>query len=303
MEVTVVGSGVIGLTSALRLQEAGFRVRLWAAEPPERTTSAVAGAVWYPYRAFPRERVLAWAARSREVYAELALDPASGVSIAEGVDVVRGDGEAWQEAAGGRRCPPDELPPACPDGWLMTVPLVETPIFLPYLLARLRAGAAAIESRRVTSLAEADGLVVNCTGLGARELAGDASLVPVRGQVVRVRNPALERFLVDEHNPDGLTYVVPRSGDCVLGGTAEEGDWELEPRPETSAAIIRRCVALEPRLEGAEVLGQAVGLRPSRPTVRLEREGDVVHNYGHGGAGVTLSWGCADEVVALAAAC
>jgi D-amino-acid oxidase len=300
MDVTVVGSGVIGLTSALRLQEAGFQVRISAAEPPEQTTSAVAAAVWYPYGAFPRERVLAWAARSREVYSELALEHASGVSIAEGVDVARGDGEAWQEAAGGRRCRPEELPPGCPDGWVMTVPLVETPIFLPYLLERLRTGGAAVESVRVASLAEIDGLVVNCAGLGARELAGDASLVPVRGQVVRVRNPGLERFLVDEHNPDGLTYVVPRSADCVLGGTAEKGDWELEPRAETSDAIVGRCVALEPRLDGAEVLSEAVGLRPGRPEVRLEREGDVIHNYGHGGAGVTLSWGCADEVVALA---
>jgi D-amino-acid oxidase len=300
VDVTVVGSGVIGLTSALRLQEAGFRVRVLAAEPPERTTSAVAAAVWYPYHAFPPERVLAWAARSREVYVQLALEAGSGVSIAAGIDVVRGDGEAWQEAAGGRRCRPEELPPGCPDGWVITVPLVETPIFLPYLLERLRARGAAIESRRVASLAEIDGLVVNCAGLGARELAGDASLVPVRGQVVRVRNPGLERFVVDEHNPDGLTYVVPRSADCVLGGTAEEGDWELEPRAETSEAIVQRCVALEPRLEGAEVLSEAVGLRPGRPEVRLEREGDVIHNYGHGGAGVTLSWGCADDVVALA---
>ena len=57
-----------------------------------------------------------------------------------------------------------------------------------------------------------------------------------------------------------------------------------------------------PALAGATVLRHQVGLRPARPVVRLEREGDVVHCYGHGGAGVTLSWGCADEVVALVAA-
>ena len=47
------------------------------------------------------------------------------------------------------------------------------------------------------------------------------------------------------------------------------------------------------------MLGHAVGVRPARPAVRLERAGDVVHCYGHGGAGVTLSWGCADEVIRL----
>ncbi|WP_435742097.1 DNA polymerase Y family protein, partial [Nocardioides sp. SYSU DS0663] len=49
----------------------------------------------------------------------------------------------------------------------------------------------------------------------------------------------------------------------------------------------------------ARVLRTKVGLRPARPSVRLERQGRVVHCYGHGGAGVTLSWGCAEEVVTI----
>jgi D-amino-acid oxidase len=70
--------------------------------------------------------------------------------------------------------------------------------------------------------------------------------------------------------------------------------------------ILRDCAAVEPRLNGARVVGHQVGLRPFRPQVRLEAEatGDgplVVHNYGHGGAGITLSWGCAREAAALAA--
>jgi D-amino-acid oxidase len=121
---------------------------------------------------------------------------------------------------------------------------------------------------------------------------------------VRVRNPGLERFLLDEGNPGGVTYVVPRSHDCILGGTAEEGEWDTEPDPEVAAGILRRCVALEPRLEDSEVLEHKAGLRPGRPEIRLERE-DVpygvprVHNYGHGGSGVTLSWGCAEETLRL----
>ena len=63
--------------------------------------------------------------------------------------------------------------------------------------------------------------------------------------------------------------------------------------------ILDRATLLVPELSRAKVLGHRVGLRPARPSVRLEREGNVVHCYGHGGAGVTLSWGCADEVAAL----
>jgi D-amino-acid oxidase len=119
-----------------------------------------------------------------------------------------------------------------------------------------------------------------------------------------VRNPGLESFLLDEGNPEGVTYIVPRTEDCVLGGTAEEGEWDTEPDPEIAAGILRRCVALESRLAEAAVLEHRVGLRPGRPEVRLERDNlsngvPCIHNYGHGGSGVTLSWGCAEEVTEL----
>jgi D-amino-acid oxidase len=92
----------------------------------------------------------------------------------------------------------------------------------------------------------------------------------------------------------------------VLGGTEVAGDWNTEPVPAVAMRILRDCAAVEPRLNGARVLGHRVGLRPFRPQVRLEAEPPgngplVVHNYGHGGAGITLSWGCAAEAAALAA--
>jgi D-amino-acid oxidase len=90
----------------------------------------------------------------------------------------------------------------------------------------------------------------------------------------------------------------------VLGGTDVRGDASLEPSPQESDAIVERCARLVPALRTAERAGVAVGLRPGRAEVRLEAErldgGVVVHDYGHGGSGVTLSWGCADEVSALA---
>jgi D-amino-acid oxidase len=122
--------------------------------------------------------------------------------------------------------------------------------------------------------------------------------------VVRVSNPGLDRWLIDDDHPDGLTYVVPRDTDVVLGGTADRGAEDPEPDPAVEAGILARARALVPALRDAEVVSRAVGLRPVRPSVRLERADaggrTVVHCYGHGGAGVTLSWGCAAEVVALA---
>jgi D-amino-acid oxidase len=77
----------------------------------------------------------------------------------------------------------------------------------------------------------------------------------------------------------------------------------MEIREEDEEDILKKCESLWPELDRANIVGRAVGLRPSRTEIRLEKEhvGDkvVVHNYGHGGAGVTLSWGCADEVARL----
>jgi D-amino-acid oxidase len=95
--------------------------------------------------------------------------------------------------------------------------------------------------------------------------------------------------------------VHPRRDDVVLGGTFEVGNRNLEPDPQTRVAIVERCVALVPELSGAEIVGEKVGLRPCRRGgPRVERDGAVVHAYGHGGAGMTLCWGTADEVVRLA---
>jgi D-amino-acid oxidase len=149
--------------------------------------------------------------------------------------------------------------------------------------------------------------VLNCTGTGARDLLPDPALKPFRGQVVIAENPGLAEFFIGL--PDDtmeLVYLFPHRDTVVLGGTEVGGDWNTEPVQAVAKRILRDCAAIEPRLNGARVLGHRVGLRPFRPQVRVEAEPPgpgplVVHNYGHGGAGVTLSWGCAREAAGLAA--
>jgi D-amino-acid oxidase len=304
--VVVVGCGVIGLTAAICLREAGIDARIVTAELPPATTSSVAAAIWYPYKAYPEDRVLSWGSRTFEVFEELSEGHESGVIMREGVEIWRQQvPDPWWAGAvrGVRRCREDELPPGYRDGHAFVAPVVEMPIYLQYLMDRFTATGGSVELRALSSLDEVEAsVVVNCVGLGARDLVDDTSMQPIRGQIARVRNPGLERFVLDEENPEGVTYIVPRSADCILGGTAEEGEWDLEPVPETAAGILRRCTDLEPRLAGVEVLEHRVGLRPGRPEIRLELEdSDVprIHNYGHGGSGITLSWGCAEETLRL----
>jgi len=313
-EALVIGAGVIGLTTAVRLREAGWRVRIRAAAPPERTTSAVAAALWYPYRVGPDALVAAWGERSYEVFRHLAANAATGVRMTHGIELLPLDADPRDFPEWAAHIPDFRVARAneVPDGrvgWAFTVPVADTGAYLRWLAARFAEHGGEVEIARVASLAEVAGefpLIVNCAGLGARELAGDGAMRPVRGQIVRVENPGLGEFWLDEHHPDGLLYIIPRGGDVVLGGTADEGKEDTEPDAAVAEAIVRRAVAVTPALAGARVLEHRVGLRPWRPEVRLEAEpaggATVIHNYGHGGAGVTLSWGCAEQVVRLAGA-
>jgi D-amino-acid oxidase len=308
--VLVIGAGVSGLTAAIRLREAGFDARVVARERPHETVSRVAAAVWLPYRAEPPERVLAWAARSLAVMRELARDPESGVVLRAGVQVgaALGD-EPWHAIPGTglRAARPEELPPGHPSGLAFEVPVCEMPVHLDWLVRRFEALGGTIEREQVGSLDEAlerAPVVVNASGLGARELVPDASMFAIRGQVASVAREGDARVLLDERDPDRIAYVIPRSRDVILGGVAVEGDESLAPDAEQTRGIVARCATLDPALAARELLEVRVGLRPGRPAVRLEAErragGLVIHDYGHGGAGVTLSWGCAEELVRLA---
>jgi D-amino-acid oxidase len=295
--VIVVGAGVVGLTCAVRLLEAGRRVDVVARDLPLETTSAVAAGLWYPYRALPQDRVTAWARTSYAVFDALAdTDPESGVRMVAGTEVLATpQHEPWWRAAVPTLEHPRDVPAGWVDGWSFTTPVADMSVYLGWLAARVEALGGTITRLNLSAL-PATGLVVNCSGLGARLLGTDRTVVPVRGQVVVVEQVGLERWWLDASGP---TYVVPREHDIVIGGTEIEGEWSRTPSPDIAAQILARAARLVPELRGARVLKHKVGLRPVRPAVRLERLGDVVHCYGHGGAGVTLSWGVADEVAAL----
>jgi D-amino-acid oxidase len=186
------------------------------------------------------------------------------------------------------------------------LPLIDMPAHLRWLRQRLLRAGGTVEERTVTDLAEPKAaVVVNCTGLGARDLVPDPAVRPVRGQLVLVENPGIREWLVSTDPAAGTTtYVFPQPDRLVLGGTTDDDDWSRVPDLKVAAEIVERCAALRPEIAGARVLGHRVGLRPVRDAVRLEREvlpdGLVlVHNYGHGGAGVTVAWGCAREAAGL----
>jgi D-amino-acid oxidase len=301
VDAVIVGAGVIGLTTGIVLADAGLDVQVLTADDPRATTSVLATAMVGPTFGFGGPRQDRWAEVTIE---ELTARPAPGVHLCRGRFVARPAGfipPGAETLPGFALCAPSELPGGYETGFWADILLIDMPPYLEHLVDRFTAAGGEIVHTRIASLEEAGRAaprVAHCSGMGARELAPDDDIVPLRGPKIVVENPGLDTFLIEgPPGPEGTSYH-PHGDIVVLGGSVRESD-DTTPDPDEEAAIIARCVAVEPRLRGARVLEHRVGLRPGRPEVRLDledRDGTrVVHNYGHGGLGVTLAWGCARE--------
>lgn len=313
-QIVVVGAGVSGLTSAICLAEAGWPVRVWATAMPHQTTSAVAGAVWTPPRpAGCATATRAWCEHSLRVFRELADDPATGVQLAPAMAAGDFNAAIWaavEPIPDLRAAEPAEIPDGFDAAVCATVPMIDMPQYLEYLTRRLAAAGCEIEAHAVGSLAEvADTapIVVNCAGLGARTLAGDDTVRPLFGQHVVLTNPGLRQLFLEISGGSEWTCYFPHPRRVVCGGISIPDHWDTTADPEVSERILQRCRRIEPRLRDAEVIETITGLRPDRPSVRLEAEplgsppgrALCIHNYGHSSNGVTLSWGCARDVLRL----
>src|SRR2546421_4061997 len=288
--VAIVGAGVSGLTCGILFAENGFEVSVLAEEIGDQTNSAAAAAIWYPYDVGPGDQVVPWALISYGRFLELASNPETGVSVVE-LRVFSRVGSitppAWAKPFVTRALMPGEIPSVFSSGFSIHVPLIETAKYLGYLGSRLADASASITgATRFRHLEEVDpsfDLIVNCAGIGARDLAPDPELEPHRGQVAVVRKFDLPYAVVCDDPP--LMYAIPRSNDCVFGGTNDLSD-DRQPDSAATVRIIKECERVLGS-SGTVVLRERVGLRPCRASgVRLapEKLSDgrtVIHNYGH----------------------
>jgi D-amino-acid oxidase len=329
--VGIVGAGVSGLTCGVVFAESGHQTTVFAKEIGQQTTSAAAAALWFPYDVEPANKVIPWALETFGALIDLARDCDTGVSMIELRQLSRATEiqiPHWAIPLGARRLSAVVTAPCrraggsrakrldtarrledFQTGFSLRVPLMDTTIYLDYLANRfLKTDGQISENVRFEKLEDVDpkfDLVINCAGIGARELVRDSDLEPHRGQVAIVpRIQSLPYAVVCDDAP--LMYVIPRTNDCVFGGTNQLSN-DLSVDSETTAQIVAECSSAL-NIEKPAVLAERVGLRPYRKSgVRVERaelrDGrTVVHNYGHGGAGFTLSWGCAAEVFQLGTA-
>jgi D-amino-acid oxidase len=204
-------------------------------------------------------------------------------------------------------------------------PHIDTTRYGSFLANEFQRRGGEIVRRSIASVSElatnaAFSAVVVCAGLGARMLAHDSRLLPLRGHVLHVPNTINLTRSVHDDAPGGLvSYVFVYDDHLVLGSTLEPGEENVSPDRRHVRSMIERCTALVSLDTGASVAPLArdadnarAGLRPARihplapgsyEAIRLELDRSfavpIIYNYGHGRSGVTLSWGCGEEAVAL----
>ena len=302
MQITIVGAGVSGLSTGIRLLEQGYNIKIISKEFSPNTVSDVAAAWWYPFLVEPIEKTNKWSSESFNEFLRLKNEGLECITMRLGREYLeeKTDLPGWsRDIPHFRILESEEIIENYNFGWELEAPVIEMHHYMPWLLSKFKKLGGLIEVNEFERIEEVPGdIVVNCSGLGARTLSNDEEVIPVRGQVVYIKqDPGFGRY---DQQPESLTYTIPRRDVTVLGGTAQIGDWDESIREKDNESILSKCELLWPELDRKNIIGTAVGLRPSRYELRLELElingRKVIHNYGHGGAGVTLSWGCADEV-------
>jgi D-amino-acid oxidase len=310
-KLAIIGRGISGLSCGIELLKKGHSVDIYSKDALSQTTSMSAGAFWWPYNTKPLDKVKVWSAISYQAYKTFEADPLSGVSFQTCLRFCEQEDdtqsllemvEVWSAINGLDYGIP------CEKAYRIVLPVIDVPTFMPYVEEQYRAlsGQIFIQTiRTIEELFENYDIVINCCGLGAYQLVHDTSVYPIRGQVLSIAKE--DTFSSDVRiilAKDYFTMILPRAHDYLLGGTADIGDWSLEVNPMQSNEFKKRCEQVMPELKNTHILHTSVGLRPGRDEIRLELERypngkSVIHNYGHGGGGYTVAWGCAQEVLSL----
>ncbi|XP_028855403.1 D-aspartate oxidase [Denticeps clupeoides] len=326
VKVVVVGAGVIGLSTAVCLAEnlPNCSVTIVSQHLSPNTTSDGAAGILITteFPDVPVDRQLRWFKDTFDhllAIAESSEAGKAGVFLSTGCqifkEVPRDKKPYWSDVVLGFRTLTERELKRFPHhkfGHAFTTLKCECMSYLPWLEKRFRNAGGMIIQEKVTdlrSLASHFDIVINCSGLGCCSFLEDVDVEPIRGQVVHLHAPWVKNFIRDA---DGKTYIYPGMNSVILGGTRQVGDWRLEVDEVDRQGILARCCSLEPSLRGGHILREWVGLRPGRRSPRVEKEQiqlqdgrkvPVIHNYGHGGNGVTLSWGTALNVLRLVSQC
>ncbi|XP_060062704.1 D-aspartate oxidase-like [Ylistrum balloti] len=322
-KIAVIGAGVVGLSTAVNIQALipGCDVTIIADKFEADTTSIGAGGIFRPTEkaipGVPADTIRRWSQESWDFFSKLAL---SDLGSTTGHIVMPGyifsqekiENPIYEDIIFScRELSLKELTKLnmgqYRHGYQLTSIIVQMSKYLPWLMEKFVSHGGKTLKRKVNDLKEFQGgpyaVVVNCTGLGSQELVKDEKIHPVRGQLIRLDAPWINFWIYTDHG----AYILPNAEFVAIGGVRQDGRSDLAVDPEDRKGILERCYEMWPPLKGGKIIGEWVGLRPSRSPLRLEKESirspggvlKVVHNYGHGAHGITLSWGTGKDAARL----
>lgn len=315
VNIAVLGAGVVGLSTAINIKRNidHANVTIIADKFLSETTSSGAGGIFKPTAELtpgvPLELLKRWVSDSWKWFSDLTLSDMASVT-------------GNQMVAGYYFCNKEVINPLYKDyvfsfsrmtdeelkrlnmfhrykyGYHITTVITCVKDYLPWLTKTYLDSGGKIEGRTINNIDELVGkydVVVNCAGLGSRQLFNDHKIHAVRGQLIKLQADWIKYWM---YTDDG-SYILPNGDIITIGGVRQNDDYNIDISEKDREDIKQRCYKLWPPLKGAHIAGEWVGLRPSRTPLRLETELmdlpngklKVVHNYGHGGVGIALSWG------------
>eukprot|EP01080_Neovahlkampfia_damariscottae_P004811 gene4811-8397_t len=326
VNILIIGSGVIGLSTGVKLLENGYHNVTIVTKSLSKSCSQVAGALFEPaFCTIDNEiqRMVDISFDEFELLRKKFPSNETGIILRKGYSLTKNFLEIpiWMtnkfqpkyinQSNDKNDILKKSLHNLYDYGIEFTSPCIDSPIFLEFLLKRFLNlnGKLLIKElkplKEETFLKKFD-LIVNCCGSGAVDLCpNDKEMTPKKGHVLIMKSNinefhCQEDFDIDD--PEIIPYVIPRLNNTIIVGGMSKYSLNLEINKDDQERIIKKAASnLFPEIQNGQIISSAVGLRPVRSKVRLELEiindSKVIHNYGHGGAGVTLSLGSAQMIL------
>ncbi|XP_026749868.2 D-amino-acid oxidase [Galleria mellonella] len=320
VKIAVIGGGINGFSSAVKIKEKfkDAQVVLFSDEFSPNTTGDGSGGLWYPYLCSntPEHLLIKWGIETYQFVHGLWRKGGHDINLMPMYSLYKNKERfirpKWASMVFGYheleekqlRYLGELYSSAYSAGETFSTFVLLPPSMIKYMETRFKNANGNVINARVGSLHDVIlrdyDVIINCTGLGSRDMVPDDAVFPIRGQIAKVVAPWVNQTIMDD---DRENYIIPNVNMCVLGGTHQEHDYNRQVDEKDKEMILNGCQAILPSLKNAQLVNHWVGLRPGRSEIRLEPEvidGKLyIHNYGHGGSGFTLFWGCATNVVDL----